>query len=307
MAFDAPLLKPLRFREAVSALHDVVISDLRFKKKDKTAYLEWKKNEEQRLAEMRRVVYQQLHEQVAVKHEVPADLQRRYNTLRKRYWSARVQYSDYLRKHDVDLWRMLMPCDPVVTVAEDVLLFECFSADESSYGCLSVNREDGVGKSDGVQLGTTNVDYSWTCTTTFSRSARTPERVSGSTPGAFEVKTRGAEGRREEKIDLPTGWLRGFMQLQSAMGLPTVRVSLGREAVYSILAWLKRHRRDYSPRAIRFELSRNAHPRIVLEPWELPIAEHDVTYDGPGHRAHPYLGPSAAPGAGAAFAAGRAV
>ena len=45
LAFDAPLLQPLRFREAMSALHDTVISDLRFKKRDKTAYLEWKKQE----------------------------------------------------------------------------------------------------------------------------------------------------------------------------------------------------------------------------------------------------------------------
>ncbi len=40
--FDAELAYPLRFREAMSALHDVVVGDLRFKKKDKTAYLAWK-------------------------------------------------------------------------------------------------------------------------------------------------------------------------------------------------------------------------------------------------------------------------
>jgi hypothetical protein len=44
VSFDAPLLQPLRFREAISALHDVVISDLRFKPRDKTAYEEWKRN-----------------------------------------------------------------------------------------------------------------------------------------------------------------------------------------------------------------------------------------------------------------------
>src|SRR5438876_7202310 len=43
--FDGELKKPLRFREAMSALHDVVIGDLKFKKKDKTAYEEWKKQE----------------------------------------------------------------------------------------------------------------------------------------------------------------------------------------------------------------------------------------------------------------------
>ena len=35
---------------------------------------------------------------------------------------------------------MLVPCDPVITVAPDVLFFECFSKDESSYGCLTVER-----------------------------------------------------------------------------------------------------------------------------------------------------------------------
>ena len=54
VSFDAPLLQPLRFREAISALHDVVISDLRFKPRDKTAYEEWKKNERSRVAALRR-------------------------------------------------------------------------------------------------------------------------------------------------------------------------------------------------------------------------------------------------------------
>ena len=49
VAFDAPLLQALRFREAISALHDTVISDLRFKKRDKTAYLEWKEQQGQAL------------------------------------------------------------------------------------------------------------------------------------------------------------------------------------------------------------------------------------------------------------------
>src|SRR5690349_22460532 len=46
VSFDAPLLEPLRFREAISALHDVVINDLRYQPRDKTAYEEWKKQQE---------------------------------------------------------------------------------------------------------------------------------------------------------------------------------------------------------------------------------------------------------------------
>jgi len=38
--FTGELRKPIAFREAMSALHDVVVSDLRFKPKDQTAYKE---------------------------------------------------------------------------------------------------------------------------------------------------------------------------------------------------------------------------------------------------------------------------
>ena len=54
VAFDAPLLHPLRFREAMSALHDVVISDLRFKKRDKTTYEQWKNAQQARVEAVRR-------------------------------------------------------------------------------------------------------------------------------------------------------------------------------------------------------------------------------------------------------------
>ena len=46
----------------------------------------------------------------------------------------------------------------------------------------------------------------------------------------------GSDDYREEKIDLPPSWLRGFGQLQAAMTLPSRRVELPVETVYSILA-----------------------------------------------------------------------
>ena len=39
--FSGELRKSVAFREAISALHDVVISDLRWHPKDKSAYKEW--------------------------------------------------------------------------------------------------------------------------------------------------------------------------------------------------------------------------------------------------------------------------
>jgi hypothetical protein len=283
VAFDAPLLHPLRFREAVSTLHDVVISDLRFKKRDKAAYEEWKKSEQLRLAEIKRAEYARAKKEVLERQpvEVPADFEKQFEKSRRKYWHARQNYANYLYKQDVELWRLLMPCDPVITVSPDVVFFECFSADESSYGCLTVNR-DGFGKSDNVKLGTTNVDYSWELYNHFQSLRSYRETRFRIDPAGFEVATAGNPDYREEKIDLPPSWLRGFMQIQSAMGLPMRKVSLSREALYSVCAWLKRHRARSSPRALRFELLPDKPPKLILEPWEQPIVSHGTKYSGPG-------------------------
>jgi len=270
----------------MSALHDTVISDLRFKKKDKTAYRDWKRNENSRINEQRRAAVQQATAEALARYaSVSPDLQYSYDRARSKYWDARVAYSDYLRRHDAELWRMLLPCDPVITVADDVVFFECFSADESSYGCLTVDRDGGFGRSDSTQYGTTNVDYSWDLYHHFQSLRSYRQTRFNVDPGGFAVATSGAAEYREEKIDLPDGWLRGFMQIQAAMGLPMQRVSLSREAVYSMLAWFKRHRAWRSPRAIRFELLPGKSPRVVLEPWEQAIVSHATTYDGPGGEA----------------------
>lgn len=283
VAFDAPLRQPLRFREAVSALHDTVISDLRFKKRDKTAYLEWKKQQTTRESGVRRGAVLAATTEALARHGVPfpEGLQDHFERSRKRYWGARQKYSDYLWKNDTNLWRMLMPCDPVITVADDVVFLECFSADESSYGCLTVNRGEGFGAADNVRFGTTNVDYSWDLYNHFQSLRSYRETRFRIDPAGFEVATGEAPGYREEKIDLPNSWLRGFLQIQAAMTMPAGRVSLSRECVYSILAWHKRHKARRSPRAIRFELVNGQPPRVVLEPWEQTVTSYGTRYDGP--------------------------
>jgi hypothetical protein len=99
-------------------------------------------------------------------------------------------------------------------------------------------------------------------------------------PAGFDVATHGQAGYREEKIDLPTGWLRGFMQLQAAMALPMRRATLTREAVYSLLVWLKRHKARTSPRALRFEQLPGQPLTLVLEPWEQRIPVRGGATDG---------------------------
>ena len=143
VSFVGDLRFPLRFREAVSALHAVVVSDLKYRPKDRSAYQEYLKQVRERENAIRRMAFQKAREELrAVEPEpMPAGLEPRFKTLREKYWSARLRYSDYLSKNDPALWRLLVPCDPVITVAPDVLFFECFSKDESSYGCLTVDRD----------------------------------------------------------------------------------------------------------------------------------------------------------------------
>jgi hypothetical protein len=282
VSFAGDLRDPLRFREAVSALHAVVVSDLKFKPKDRSAYQAYLRRVQEREQVIRKLAYKSAKERLLAEEPepMPTGLEKHFQSLRQKYWSARLTYADYLMKNDPALFRVLVPCDPVVTVAPDVLFFECFSKDESSYGCLTADRELFATPGD-VALGTTNVDYSLALYEEFQR-LRTYRRTRFAVdPTGFEVATEGAADYREEKIDLPPSWLRGFMQLQAALSLPPRRVPVSREGLYSLLAHLKRHRARTSPRAVRFELTPGKPVQIVLEPWEARITLHETPYPGP--------------------------
>jgi SWIM zinc finger len=289
--FDAELQKPLRFREAMSALHDVVVGDLRFEKKNKTAYEAWKKQQAEDEAELRRTLTDQakMRELAKIaKEPLPRDLEGDFRRLHKQYWGARVRWANELARNDPELFRHLVPCDPVVTVAPDVVFFECFSKDESAYGCLAVDRN---AMSHGeAGLGTTNVDYSIALYEHFQtlRSYR-PTRLLVD-PTGFEVKVEGREDYREEKIDLPPSWLRGFGQLQAAMTLPSRKIEVPVEAVYSILAHLKRNREKTGPRSLRFRLTPGKTPVIVLDPWGIEIACRGPAIEDEGEITAPTAG-----------------
>src|SRR5436853_5302714 len=53
VSFAGVLRQPLRFREAMSALHDVVASNLRYQPRDKTAYRAFLAAQQMREAELR--------------------------------------------------------------------------------------------------------------------------------------------------------------------------------------------------------------------------------------------------------------
>ncbi len=277
--FDAELQKPLRFREAISALHEVVVGDLRHKVQDRAPYAAYQKALLDEEAAVRQAAFEKRHDEelaVSSRGPMPKELKKAFHSARTRYFDARSQWIRDLRKRDSKLWWLL---DPVITVAPDTVFFECFSKDESSYGCLHINRDAFVGAHE-AGLGTTNVDYSLTLYEHFQtiRSYR-PTRLSVD-PQGFEVEVTGHPQYREEKVDLPESWLRGFGQIQSAQMLPSRRVPLSVEAVYNILIFLLRHREKAGPRSLRFELEPGRPPAIVIEPWEKRVCVPGRPYEG---------------------------
>lgn len=265
--FSGDLRKALEFREAISALHDVVVSDLRFKPKDRTEYMAWLARQEQinwqGVARTRKEVGKQID-------ELQKEINDLYNRSQRRmapFYAARKRYFDYLYKRDIEAWIVL---DPVITVHPDQIFFECFSQDESSYGCLSCNYE--VFKDIGeFACGTTNIDYSAALYDEFQKIRRYKTTSFRVDPSGFDVKTGGDDTYREEKIDLPDSWVRGFLQVSSAMTLPTVSFDLHPMDIHNLCFVLRRNREQVGPRSMRYHLSPGKPVKVVFEPWGITV------------------------------------
>ena len=72
---------------------------------------------------------------------------------------------------------------------------------------------------------------------------------------------------REEKIDLPDSWVRGFLQVSSAMTLPAHVFDLHPVDVANILARLAQKKERVGPRSLRFVLKPDAPVEVVIDPW----------------------------------------
>ena len=129
----------VQFREAISALHDVVVDDQRFIPKDRTEYLTWRKAKDDEMLALYMAESEELKKNIEettkslLALDVEIEAKRRASGTRNQ---AIRKYYDYLYKVNRDAWWVL---DPVITIHPDSLFFECFSLDESSYGKLSCN------------------------------------------------------------------------------------------------------------------------------------------------------------------------
>jgi predicted DNA-binding WGR domain protein len=234
--FAAHIKRPLRFREALSALYAVVGSDYRYQPKDRTQYL----------------AYLRLKKEMASQS----------------VWQAQQAYFGWLLRNDPMMFCIL---DPVVTVHPDQVMFEVFAKDESNYACLAVKREafDEVGE---TACGTTNIDFSdalYASVQQMRGYRKTHLRIGTEGVG---VATETRPEVLEKSIRIPDSWLRGFLQVQSAAALPLDHVRLAPMDLYNALRHLRMNGdRKGKRRGLRFELVPAQPPKIVLEPWETVI------------------------------------
>ncbi|XXF77152.1 SWIM zinc finger domain-containing protein [Myxococcaceae bacterium GXIMD 01537] len=274
--FSGVLRQNVAFREAISALHDVVVSDLRYQPRDTSAYKAWAAQREdadlEAVSERRQATASRVR---ALRQEL-TELERTSSHRMRPFHEARQRYFRYLYEKDRDLWFVL---DPVITVHPDECFFECFSQDESSYGRLGCGYEVFQDVGD-LSCGTTNIDYSAPLYDEFQKIRSYKKTRFEVDPSGFTAQTQGEADYKEVKIDLPDSWVRGFLQVNSAMSLPAVRVTLHPMDVHNFLFVLKRRKEQRGPRSLRYVLEPGRPVKVVFEPWGLEVPCPRSVYEG---------------------------
>ena len=275
--FQGQLNEKLPFREAISALHQVVTSDLRLQIKDRSEYKLWAQQQEEFwLAEYMEGSIANKARLEEVRQEYEALREQKHQAM-KPFYDARQKYFDHIYRFDRLLWTVL---DPIISVHPDEIFFECFSQDESSYGRLSCSHEVFNTMGD-FRCGTTNIDYSRALYDEFSRIRNYKTTELKIDPEGFEVATGEDYSLREEKIDVPDSWVRGFLQVSSAMTLEGTHLTLDPMDFHAICFHLKRRKEKKGPRSLRFKLVPGQPPVITVDPWGIDIvcrrSQHEAT------------------------------
>lgn len=241
---DGTLRDAVAAREALSALRAVVASDLRYKPKDRTQYLAFKRMQQQSAGAAA--------------------------------WQAQQAYFEWLSRNDPLAWFVL---DPVVTVHPDGVLFEVFSKDEGAYAALKLDNE-ALELAGEPAYGTTHIDFSDDLFDGIQRmrSYRTTALSIGAE--AVTIETDG-QPVIEKRINVPDAWLRGFLQVQSASTLTRATAHLAPIDLYNALRHLRLNAdQKKQGRALRLELVPGDAPRLILEPWETIIEGGAGAYVG---------------------------
>jgi len=278
VSLHAMINNSLAYSKLMLALYKVVAGDWRTPQKDHSKYQEWVRQRyledlPKYYGDIKTEKLELLKKQDALLQEIKP-LEDFVKNYRRRINKATGAYFNYLAKYERDKWMLF---DPVISVHPDCVIFEAFSLDESSYGRVTVPKEN-LEIFNEVQYGTTNIDFSQALADEISRvrSYRPAwlkvayEQVEMSTNAGAQV---------EKKIDLPTSWVRGFLQVQSASTMSGTTVTLSAQTLNEVLAVLHQNKAKVSPRSLRFILKKGQKPTISIDPWGTEVREFAHTYN----------------------------
>ncbi len=260
--FRGELAQPVLFREALAALYHVVVSDYKYRPRDRLEFKAW-------LEEQDKIFLANLGMKSAKAKTRLAELQTQLDLLnqakRERlrpFHDARQDYFQFVYENEYEEEYLF---DPVITVHPDEVSFEAFSRDESTYGRLAAKYEL-FRKVDEFQCGTTNIDFSAKLHGELERIRSYRQTRFDIAPAGFTVVSDGGS-HREKKIDLPDSWIMGFLQVHSTMSMGLTRFHMAPVDLYNICRYLRRRKTRKSPRALRYEFTPGQPVRAVLEPW----------------------------------------
>lgn len=271
------LAKPLLFREVLGSLYHVVVSDLKYRPRDRLAFKAWLEEQDRLFLANLGFRSQNAKVQLQALEVRKAELDEAHRARRKVFERARLEYFNWVYENEYELEYLL---DPVITVHPDEVFFEAFSRDESSYARLGA-KFDVFETISAYECGTTNIDFSARLHGELDRMRSYRKTRFDIDPAGFTVSSSTGAIVKEKKIDLPDSWVKGFLQVHAAMSMALTHFTMAPIDLFNICRFLRRHKTKKSPRALRYELVPGKKPRAVLEPWN-----HEIEITG----AAPYQG-----------------
>src|SRR5262245_25666980 len=247
--FRGDLTQPVLFREALAALYHVVVSDYKYRPRDRLEFRAWLEEQDRKFLEGLAVKNKKAQERLRELDARMAELNASKRERMKGFARARTEYFNYVYENEYERAYLF---DPVVTVHPDEVSFEAFSRDESTYARLAA-KYDLFKDIKEFECGTTNIDFSARLHGEMERMRTYRQTRFDVEPSGFTVTTDGGEGYKEKKIDLPETWIKGVLQVHSTMSLGLTRFHMAPVDLFNICRYLRRRKARTSPRALRYE------------------------------------------------------
>jgi SWIM zinc finger len=265
--FRGDLAQPVLFREALATLYRVVVSDYKYRPRDRLEFRTWLEEQDRKFLDGLGLKSKKARERILELESRLAALNAARTDRLRPFYKARAEFFNYVVKNRIESEYVY---DPVITVHPDEVSFEAFSRDESTYARLAA-KYDLFHNVKEFQCGTTNIDFSAKLHGEMERMRTYRQTRFDVAPSGFMVTTDGDAGYKEKKIDLPDSWVMGFLQVHSTMSLGLTRFHMAPVDLYNLCRFLRRHKARTSPRSLRYEFEPGKPVRAVLEPWEHAI------------------------------------